>query len=635
MAWTDKILRVDLSDRKSWTEDTEPYKPNLIGGVGISAKIIYDEIGPEVGPYDPENRLCFSPGVLAGTMAPTHSRATVTSISPNGFANDSGIGGQLPAAIKKAGYDNITIQGKADEPIYLYINDDRVEFRSARHLLGLDTQATQRVIKDEIGDSAAVCAIGPTGEKLVSFSCLVTGKGSAAARGGFGAVMGSKNLKALAVRGSGQPRSPKHVKFVSYCQDLHQRMPDICDIIVLQHKQGHGDKYTLGGAYEADSAVLGNWADYGALADCGPDKGPEEFYDQCASHQYGCHGCPVHHFHIFNLPGRGTGTTKCTQWVCFVTQVWNRDRRILAQANTLCQNYGLDSCGASVAVAFLMDLYHRSIITDKDTDGVPMKKGDERAILTAVEKIGKQEGFGRLFRNGVLGAAREIGRGAEEFAVQVNGQELEPYEVRAYKQNALCTALTDGSVAHGWNLMDFAWVTEKEIIEDLAEEVYGAREAAVATSYGYKGLTTMTQENANTAGNITGSCKWVWPWGVRSLEVPARLFSLGTGREMSEEELKAAAERIHTLQRADRSRRGLRRDDLPERLFRAPVADGRFKGEKLDRAGFDQMLDEYYALRGWDKNGIPKKKTFIKLGLTSEWEEFKRDMGQEVKKDGA
>ncbi|GAI11763.1 unnamed protein product, partial [marine sediment metagenome] len=195
--WSGQILRVDLSNRKSSTEPTEPYTQSFIGGRGISVKIMYDEVGPEISPFDPGNRLLLGAGVLGGTPAPSSSRTKVTSMSPFGLLTSAGLGGFIGAEIKQAGYDNIIIEGKSDKPVYLYIHNDSVEFKDATHLRGKNTWETQQIIKEEMGGSVHSMCIGPGGENLVSFGCILTGRGSAAARGGLGAIMGSKNLKAI------------------------------------------------------------------------------------------------------------------------------------------------------------------------------------------------------------------------------------------------------------------------------------------------------------------------------------------------------------------------------------------------------------------------------------------------------
>jgi aldehyde:ferredoxin oxidoreductase len=630
--WTGQILRIDLSSGKWWTENTEAYTRLFIGGKGINVKVLYDEIGPTVGPFDPANRVCLGPGVMAGTMAPSHSRMKITAVSPNGFLQNSGVGGHLPAEIRKAGYDNVIIQGKSENPAYVYIDNDRVEIRDATHLWGCNTQETQQAIKQELGDWVKAACIGPAGENLVSSGCIVTGKGSAAGRGGFGAVLGSKNLKGIAVRGTGQVRIANPSEFLAACTEAHLFLPESSRFMKMQGKEGHGDKYTLAWTVDAGIAPLGNWEVTNASWDrIGEYGGAEEFYKEHAtSPQYGCDGCPVHHFHIFDIPGRCRGTTKCAQWNSFSTPVWINDRKVIVQANTLCQDYGLDSTATGNAVAFLMELFHRGIISEKDTDGIPMTRGDEKAVFAAIEKIGKQEGFGRLFREGVSGAALEIGKDAEECAMVVNGQETELVEFRAFKAWALVAAVNDGTVSHGEPLLELTWSEDKEDTEKLGQELFGSRQAVVPTSYEKKGLHVWDEENINTAGDLTGTCRWIIPWGVtRKLDMPAKLLSLATGQDINVEDLLRAAERTLTLERAFRVRKGARRSTLPERLFTTAVQDGTYKGEKLDKEKFERMLDEYYGVRGWDRNGIPTQETFLKFGLDAEWETLNRELGKE------
>jgi aldehyde:ferredoxin oxidoreductase len=279
----------------------------------------------------------------------------------------------------------------------------------------------------------------------------------------------------------------------------------------------------------------------------------------------------------------------------------------------------------------MMELYHRGIISERDTDGIPMRRGDAKAILTAIEKIGKQEGFGTLFKNGVWGAAKKIGRDAEDCAVVVNGQEVEVNDVRAFKSRALTVAITDGCLSHGWTTIDVASHFTKEDAENLAQERYGSRGPAVPNSYEKKALSVWDQENICTAGDLLGTCRWLIPWGITyKLDIPARLFSLATGRHTTEEDLLWAARRTLMLERAFRAGRGIRRDGLPKRLFETAVPDGRFKGERLERDKFEEMLDEYYSLRGLDKNGVPREETFHTFGLSSEWKAFCKQSGKEA-----
>ena len=222
--WSGQILRIDLSDQKPTTEDVIPYTEPFIGGRGINVKIAYDEIGTEISPFDPENRLCVGPGVLAGTPVPGSSRTEITAMSPRGLLDSASIGGFIGAEIRYAGYDNITIQGKSERPVYIYIHDDLVEFKDATHLWGKDPWEAQQMIRDELGDRRVqALSIGRAGENLVSFACITTGKlQSAAGRCGLGAIMGSKNLKAIAVRGTRGIKIARKDEFVGVCQNMHR-----------------------------------------------------------------------------------------------------------------------------------------------------------------------------------------------------------------------------------------------------------------------------------------------------------------------------------------------------------------------------------------------------------------------------
>jgi aldehyde:ferredoxin oxidoreductase len=305
---------------------------------------------------------------------------------------------------------------------------------------------------------------------------------------------------------------------------------------------------------------------------------------------------------------------------------------VMFHAAYLCNHYGLDFTATGVVISFLMELFHRGIITEEDTDGIPMKQGDEEAIISTIHKIGKQEGFGKLFRNGVLEAARTIGKDAEEYAMVVKGVEIEPYDVRAYKSEALVAALAAGTIVEGLSI-EFSYIGDPETVERFVEETYGSKDYAIQTSYEGKPLIVWDYENRLMAADMLGVCHWIFPRRDPSLEIPAKLFSLATGRDTSWDDLSFAAQRAKTLERAFDVRKGIRRshDTLPKRLFETAVPGGRFNGERLDREEFDKMLDEYYALRGWDEEGIPTVETFKKFGLSSEWQAFEKEVSKSKK----
>jgi aldehyde:ferredoxin oxidoreductase len=416
--WSGRILRVDLSKKESSTVATAPYT-SFIGGRGINVKIAFDEVDPKISPFDPENRLVFGPGVLTGTPAPTASRMTVTTLCPNGVIGSSGMGGFIGAEIRHASYDHIIIQGKSDNPVYLYIHDDVVEFRDASQVWGKETGETQQLIRREIGDpDVKVACIGPAGENLVSFACIRTGIFSAAGRGGMGAIMGSKNLKAIVVRGK---RGVEIARLEEFLEASYETRKMLSEYLAFQRPLGRMVIDVNKSAAEKGVLAFGNWEDVDwDEIDAGSFvHGGDEFYRQHYIGRVGCSGCPISRYQVCNDTETGIGVAKCYSPAMFTFRVWNRDYQVMESAGHLCNNYGLDSISTASIIAFLMELYHRGIITEKDTDGIPMRRGDKEAIISTIHKIGRQEGFGKLFRDGVLAAARTIGKGAEECAMHV------------------------------------------------------------------------------------------------------------------------------------------------------------------------------------------------------------------------
>ena len=625
--WAGKILRVDLSNRESSTEPVEPYTRSFVGGRGISVKMLFDEVDPQLSPFDPENKLFFGPGVLTGTPATGSDRLKVTALAAGGFLRNAGLGGSVPNAIKCAGYDLIVVQGKSDKPVYLYINNDSVEFKDASHIWGKDTYETQQIIKDELGQSVEVMCIGPAGENAVIFGSIHTGWTSAAGRCGFGGIMGSKNLKAIAVRGTREVKIAQLEEFLKVAEEQKKFFENKDAKMVLQTGP---DRWIAWGFQEFGTGPRGNWeaCDWAPMYITRMD----EFASTYGQGEEACGKCPISHYTIYEVPGIGRGGAKCTGLHSVTATLWNNDWKLGFHAYNLINRYGLDVMSAASVIAFLMELYDKGIITAKDTDGIPMRKGDENAIISAIHKIGKQEGFGKLFKDGVSDGARKIGRGAEDYAMAVKGMELQPFEYRAIKQSALAAATNTKDVIDAVNLVWYDWQAApdraaKDAIEKKAVELYGTTEAAFPESYQGAVISTATDEGKTAAVDMVGVCKWLIPWFLtESLEIPAKLLSLATGVEMSETDLLFAAQRVVTLERSFNVIKGMRRKDdtLPKRLFEEPVPSGPVKGERLDKVKFDKMIDDYYALRGYDKDGVPKEETFRKYGLSSEWKVFEK-----------
>lgn len=624
--WSGRILRVDLSGRTYSTEPTAPYT-SFVGGRGISTKILFDEVGPDVKPFDPENRLIFGPGVLTGTPAPTSSRTTITTLLPNGTIGSSGFGGFIGAEIRHAGYDNIVVQGKADKPVYLYLHDDIVEFRDAAKVWGKDTVETPGLIRQEVGDpDVQVLCIGPAGENMVSFACVRTGVQAASGRGGTGAIMGSKNLKAIAVRGKYGIEIANIGEFLKVANQTGKMLLD------HQSLQGPATKMSKLAVDLNDSpndrgvAVFGNWeqVDWEEIGAENFARGGKDYYDKHYHARVGCNGCPIFRcYRICDDPETGLGTAKCYSQPMFTFRVWNREWDVMEAAGHLCNNYGLDVLSTANIIAFLMELYHRGIITAKDTDGIPMERGSKEAIMATIHKVARQEGYGKLFRDGVLAGAKLIGRGAEEFAMTVKGQEVGLHEFRGRKGSALVLAAGTKRGGGEYPHPESIWAKKKV-----------SKEACDPKTYENKGEVVLESTYVYMIVDMLGICKNYFAWAFnRSLEFPAKLFSLATGTDTSVEDLTTAARKVQLLERAFDVSRGIRRKDdtLPDRFFETPVPGGPLKGDTMERDKFDKLLGEYYELCGWDAEGIPEKETFVKYGLASEWE----TLAKRLKKEGA
>ena len=273
-----------------------------------------------------------------------------------------------------------------------------------------------------------------------------------------------------------------------------------------------------------------------------------------------------------------------------------------------------------------MELYHKGIISEEDTDGIPMKRGDLSAVKYAIEKIARQEGFGEYFRKGVVAGAQLIDRDAEKYAMQIKGLELVPVEIRIFKSIALLASI--GKVEQ-LSVVDYYGGDNSEIMEKLAEETFGKKSLAIPTAYEDKALLAVDSENRHCMGDVLGMCKTLIPWGpTQSFRECAHLLSLATGIEYSEETLRLAAKKTILLERAFNAIRGIRRKNErpPQRLFEKAVSDGKYKGEVLDAEQFEKMLSDYYRLRGCDKEGVPEYQIFKEADLLPEWNLFKNQM---------
>ncbi|MGB6067229.1 MAG: aldehyde ferredoxin oxidoreductase family protein [Desulfomonilaceae bacterium] len=617
--WVGKILKINLTEGHVSTEPTEPYIEDFLGGRGIGVRLVYDHYVPGTDAFDPGNPLIFNMGPLTGTAMPSSGRTDVTALSPmSNLRAKSNFGGYWGPEVKYAGFDHIIITGKAEKPCYVWIKDGRVEIRDAAHLWGKDTFETQKAIQEELGDPEikSVC-IGPAGEKLVRFACLITEYAGAAGRTGIGAVMGSKNLKAIAVRGSGSVGVAKPDEMLKLSIDVNQ---EIREHPACKELSNWGNVRFVAMMYDLSFFPVGYFEDV-CWEDIIKDYGGPEYVEKYQLKNVGCFACPIRCKNFLNVPGIGKGHTTCEPWSGFTGSVWNLDMDVFWQAISMANRLGLDSTETSASVGLLMELYHEGIISAKDTDGIAMERGNKEAILTTIQKIANREGYGDLLAQGQRVAAESFGPAAVDKLDLVKGLAPHPYEFRAFHASALMQAVGhrgDPLPLRG-SLIEIDWHNAPEWFQQVAKAKFGSEEAAIPHSYQGKALSTVISEHDVIVADSLGICTWPYTLHVfHDVTKAWEFFRVVTGKDWEMERLLQIAERIRNLERMFDVRQGLTRadDSLPRKFFEKPLPKGKYEGAVLDKSKFEQMKDEYYELRAWDKQtGIPTKEKLEELGL--------------------
>jgi aldehyde:ferredoxin oxidoreductase len=638
--WAGRVLRVDLTKKKILKKPTEEYDiKNFVGGRGVNAKIFYDEVSPHAGPYDPENLLIFGAGPLTGTPVPGSGRMSITSIFPmTGFYGDSNFAGYFTREVKYAGYDHIVISGRSEKPVYLWIENDTVEIRDASHIWGCMNSEVEEIIRRDAGDpEVCIASIGPAGEKLVRFANIMTGlKGSAK---GVGAVMGSKRLKAIAVRGTKPIQIAKPEEFLRLreeVQDILVNKNPFFESMCNLPPKGVGG-LNVGGLddYELfDYSCFKNfqWTHWEQF----PRHFRRSIAEKWGTKMVGCVGCVTPCFSYIKHPELTKGLrVGCAPTFDWTTKILNRDPKLLLECIELSNEYGLDSTSTSAVIALLMELYEKKIITSKDVDGIIPEWGSRDAIISLIHKIANRDGIGDLLAEGSLRTAEKFGKEAVKCVVQIRGLDQWPFDGRVSLGMALGSAVGirgDMTRVVGADNLDLEYlagcidekIVPKEKLYAEVKEILGHEKAWVSDAYEAKPLCVKNCETLVAIADVLGICKyielWVWQFSFafQKANMDTKLFSAVTGLEVNKEYLINVGNRVVTLERAIDARRGRRRehDTLPYRWLEEPIPTGMHKGKVVDRQKFEKMKDEYYELRGYDvKTGIPTRKTLEELGL--------------------
>ena len=621
-----RILRANLTKGEIREEPLpEEVARKYVGGRGLGAKILFEELKPGVNPLGPENKMVIAGGVMPGLPFAGNSRFVVCAKSPLGYAwGESLSGGYMAPKIRQAGFDAIIVEGTAKTPVWLYVNEGKAELRDASRYWGRFTADTEKIIKRELGDTnprqTSVASIGPAGEKLVRFAAIINDLREACGRSGMGAVMGSKRLKAWGCKGNLKPKiydEKKLNEYVSQCVTEVKKGPAVSTLTTygtvgitddLNRSGRLPTKNFQRGTFEGADKITGE-----ALASSGFLVGT----DQCSGCSTRCKRVveskrPHEEVHR-ELGGQEYETSTAFGSLCL-----NDDMYVIGKANELCNLYGLDTISTGVAIGFLMEAYEKGLVTKEQTGGLDVRWGSHDAILGLVEKIGKRDGIGDLLAEGVWRAARKIGHGAEEFALHVKGQEVPMHEPRGKRSVGLMYAVANRGACHmEWD-HDDAWEPDTSLRPELGLTSSYVPERGLL-EYGLDKVRL-----AKIAGDLWSMCNSlpvcvfdIYPGGGIEHSTLLGILNATTGWNMRINEYMQVGERAIDLTRAFNAREGLtRRDDqLPRRLMEA-LPDGLFAGKAFTQEMLDDMLGNYYELRGWDKRtGIPTRAKLETIGL--------------------
>lgn len=619
-----QIGYVDLGSKKvSVKEIPEELLQQYLGGRGLNAYLLYNHVKKGTDPLSPENALIFGAGLLSGHFANAYSRFHVTGKSPEtGIYGDSNMGGSIAAELKYAGFQHLVIKGKADKPTYLWVHDGEIEFRDASHLWGVDTYETQLKISEELNEpEAKIACIGQAGEKLVRFANVRHLMKRSAGRMGMGCIMGSKRLKAIAVKGSQGliAKSPEKLLELTKKQYDYARRTKIfqivsrwCNLFVwpVWHERESISVRNHQASYFPES--------YGKID-------VDIFLDNYSEKMLACHSCPMHCQHRFHIKSgpfaglKGEGP-EWILWNLYCSHIGNTRLDVALAALDLANKYGIDYMTYGLYLAWLMELWQRGIINEKDTGGLNLEWGNPEAIIQIIHQVANREGLGNVISDGSEEAIKRIGRGCERYLYRCGkGLTLEPSNWRILRATPLGNMTSNRGNDHLRGIVNLEFMN---LPAEVMEKIFWRPVDPNPHTWETKAWMATWSQYLYTISDATGLCrfwtKFMAPdfWGF---EEPCEVINAVTGWGISREELMEIGERIWNIERLFNVREGLgRKSDMPPPLLFEPIKEGARKGLRLEPEKWERLLDEYYELHGWDKEGRPSQQTLQRLNLDKE-----------------
>lgn len=616
-SYSGKILFVDLSKKKVRKEALKPaFAKKYVGGKGFGAKFLLDHLNPKTNPLSPDNLLMYITGPLTATLAPCNRYCIVTKSPLTGAFNDAYAGGHFGQELKYAGYDVLIITGRSEKPCYIWIDDDSIEIRAAGHLWGFDTYETYDVIKSDLGDqSIKISCIGPAGENLVRFAMVDSDYHRQAGRCGAGAVMGSKNLKAIAIRGTGEISVANLETFLNAVQRAYD---EINKSEGARNYRLYGTPGTVAFSNKEGFYPTRNFQEQ--IFEKADAFSPETQRKRLWLKNRACFACPVHCSKVGVIKrGRYAGN------ICDIIEyeiggllggncgVDNTEA--VAYGALLCDKLGMDAVSTGNVIGFAMDCYQRGILTKEDTDGLELNFGNWKAQIEMIKKIAHRSGLGETLAEGVMRAAKKIRKGAEKYAVHIKGLETPAWPPRGSPAMGLALATADRGGCH-----QRAWPLTYEI---AGKGLEGQPLKRLSTEG--KAEVTLWEQYETAALYTLVICELTRYCGITP-EIYVRLLSTATGWDVSKDDFMKYGERMWNLSRVFNVREGFTRKDdtLPPR-FSEPLPSGPAKGHRFTDEDLNKMLDDYYRRAGWTEEGIPTRKKLVELELEEEAEALEVD----------
>ncbi len=622
-----QILRVDLSREKTIVESLPHHLVrNYLGGTGFAARILFDELEPKIDALSPENRLIFANGPLTGTLWPTAGRWVACAKSPlTDIWGESHCGGFFGPELKYAGYDALILQGRAKKPVYVWIDDDSIEVLPAKDLWGKNASETTDMIREKQGDrDVEVACIGQGGENLVRFACIMNNYQDAAGRVGLGAVMGSKNLKAVAVRGTKGVKVADDDKFMKLVDEAHER-------VLKQPQAQQMTKYgtPLLVAYKSNIGELPTRNHQTGVFINSDKLNADTIRLKYFVKTRSCFACRIMCKKVNSIPdGRYKGTVsggpEYESIYSLGTNCGVDNFGAVLKSNYLCNIYGLDAISAGCVVAWLMECYERGLVSKQQCDGLDLRWGNHEAMVALMEKITKREGIGDILAEGSYRAAKKLGKGTDRYVMHVKKMEISGQDGRTHRSVALTHAISVRGADH---LRSLATVDQLGYEETAAKRYGKDKLPEICDPYTEKYKAMVVKDTEDTFAIRDSlivcwySCGWppiFWmPDFAAASEAATGIKEFGDVKEMYR-----IAQRICNLRRAFNIREGMTRKDdaLPPRFTKESMPEGPGKGKV---ANLELMLREYYQMRDWP-NGIPSRKTLVDLGLTDVADQLKK-----------